>query len=257
MTSRRTLPSLALLAVLSACGGRAATAQAAPSLAPSPHPPTQASPAFIEVSGSATVSVTPDRVRASFAVETRAADATAAAAKNAELMNAVIRALRGTGVSSLEIETFGYSLRPEYGLVDQPGQAPTIVAYSALNSVRATASDVSAAGRLIDAAIRSGANRVSSLGFEASDIGPARREALARAVRSATEQAEAMARALGRTLGPPLEVRGGAEQPYPRALGEVMFRAAEAVDTPVEAADLTVSANVTIRFALGGAVEGR
>ena len=36
-----------------------------------------------------------------------------------------------------------------------------------------------------------------------------------------------------------------------------MFRALEAVDTPIEAADLTVSASVTIRFALGGAVEGR
>ena len=249
MTSPRVLPTLALLGVLTACGGQPAAAQA----------PTPASPPFIEVSGSATVSVAPDRVRASFAVETQGPDAEQAAARNAQLMDAVIRAVRGSGVAGVKVETFGYNLRPDYTVTDdRPIQTRVIAGYTALNNVRAGATDVAAAGRLIDAAIRAGANRVSSLAFEASDTGPARQEALTNAVRAATAQAETMARALGRTLGPPLEVRGGAEQPYPRAGGDVMFRALEAaVDTPIEAADLTVSASVTIRFALGGALEGR
>jgi hypothetical protein len=162
-------------------------------------------------------------------------------------------------VTGVQVETFGYNLRPDYSVTEQrPLQTRVIAGYTALNNVRASAADVAAAGRLIDAAIRAGANRVSSLAFEASDTGPARQEALTQAVRLATAQAETMARALGRTLGPPLEVRGGAEQPYPRAGGEVMFRALEAAaDTPIEAADLTVSASVTIRFVLGGALEGR
>jgi uncharacterized protein len=248
MTSPRVLPTLALLGALAACGGQPAAAQA----------PTPVSSPFIEVSGSATVAVAPDRVRASFAVETQGPDAEQAAARNAQLMDAVIRAVRGSGVAGVKVETFGYNLRPDYTVTeDRPIQVQVIAGYTALNNVRASATDVAAAGRLIDAAIRAGANRVSSLAFEASDTGPARQEALTNAVRAATAQAETMARALGRTLGPPLEVRGGAEQPYPRAGGDVMFRALEAVDTPIEAADLTVSASVTIRFALGGAVEGR
>lgn len=247
MASLRSATALALVGALAACGGRPAAAQA-----PAPQ-----SSSFIEVTGSATVTVKADRVRASFAVETRAADASEAAARNAELMDAVVRALRGAGVPGVVVETFGYTLRPEYALSDQATQARVIVGYSAFNSVRATADDVAAAGRLVDAAIEAGANRVSDLAFEASDTGAAREEALTQAVRSASSQAETMARALGRALGAPLEVRGGVEQPYPRALGEVMFRASEAVDTPVEAADLTVSATVTIRFALSGAVEGR
>jgi len=252
MTFPRALPALALLGILAACGGRPAAAQAVAPTAP-------VAPAFIEVSGSATVSVKPDRVRASFAVETQGADADQAATRNAQLMDAVIRAVRGSGVEGVEVETFGYNLRPDYTLTgDRPVQTRVIAGYTALNNVRARATDVSAAGRLIDAAIRAGANRVSSLAFEASDTGPARQEALTRAVRAASAQAETMARALGRSLGPPLEVRGGAEQPYPRAGGEVMFRALEAAaDTPIEAADLTVSASVTIRFALGGTLEGR
>lgn len=252
MSFPRALPALALLAALTACGGRPTAAQAPPA-------PALPTPAFIEVSGSATVSVKPDRVRASFAVETQGADADQAAARNAELMDAVVRALRASGVAGVQVETFGYNLRPDYTVAtDRPAQARVIAGYTALNNVRVGASDVAAAGKLIDAAIRAGANRVSALSFEASDTGPARQEALTQAVRAATAQAETMARALGRSLGAPLEVRGGADQPYPRAGGEVMFRALEAaVDTPIEAADLTVSASVTIRFALGGALEGR
>ena len=252
MSSPRVFHALALLGVLTACGGQAVAAQAA-------APPTPATPPFIEVSGSATVAVAPDRVRASFAVETQGPDAEQAAARNAQLMDAVIRAVRGSGVAGVKVETFGYNLRPDYTVSDErPIQRQVIAGYTALNNVRASATDVAAAGRLIDAAIRAGANRVSSLAFEASDTGPARQEALTQAVRAATAQAETMARALGRALGAPLEVRGGSEQPYPRAGGDMMFRAMEAaVDTPIEAADLTVSASVTIRFALGGALESR
>ncbi len=252
MTYPRALPALVLLGLLTACGGQAVAAQATP-------PPAPATPAFIEVSGSATVRVAPDRVRASFAVETQGPDAEQAAARNAQLMDAVIRAVKGSGVAGVKVETFGYNLRPDYTVTDaRTAQTRVIAGYTALNNVRAGADDVTAAGRLIDAAIRAGANRVSSLSFEASDTGPARQEALTQAVRAATAQAETMVRALGRALGAPLEVRGGSEQPYPRAGGDVMFRAsAAAVDTPIEAADLTVSASVTIRFALGGALEGR
>lgn len=251
MTSiRRAFPTPALLAVLASCGGQPVSAQA-PAPAPAPPP-------FIEVSGSASVSVEPDLVRAAFAVETRAATAGEAATANAELMDAVIRAVRGSGIRGVDVETFGYTLRPEYAYAEgQPPRSQVIDGYTALNNVRATAGDVAAAGRLIDAAIRAGANRVSSLAFEAADTDVAREEALTRAVRGATAQAATIAGALGRALGPPLEVRGGAEQPYPRSGGQVMFRAEMAVDTPIEAGELTVSASVTIRFALGGAVEGR
>lgn len=275
MTLQRRSAAVPLLVVaLSACGGGGATAQV-------PVPPddglahaylyhvapehvaalqargTQEAPAFVEVTGTATVSVRPDRVRASFAVETRADEADEASARNAELMDAVVRALRGSGVAGLEVETSGYSLRPEYSW-SEPSRTRVIDGYTAVNHVVASAGDVAAAGRLVDLAIRAGANRVAALAFEASDTEAAGREALAAAVRSATEQARTMAAALGRTLGAPLEVRGGAQHPLPRGGPEVaLMRAAEAVDTPIEAGDVTVSASVTIRFALGGPVEAR
>lgn len=264
------LPLLLILA-LAACGGRPASAQTpappddglahaymyqvSPEHAAAAQHPQEASP-FIEVSGSATVSVRPDRVRASFAVETRAPVAADASAQNAVLMDAVMRALRQSGVPGLEIETFGYSLRPEYSW-SEPTRTQTIDGYTAVNHVRVSSSEVAAAGRVVDAAIRAGANRVSSLAFEASDTGAAREEALASAVRNATAQARTMAAALGRSLGAPLEVRGGAQAPMPKGSMDMAFMRAEAVETPIEAGDVNVSANVTIRFALGGPLEGR
>jgi uncharacterized protein YggE len=267
MSLVRCLP--AVLLALPACGGTAAAARTpAPPDDGLAHPylyevaaqaAPQEAPPYIEVSGTGSATVSPDIARAAFAVETRAASAAEAAADNATTMDAVLRALRGAGIEGLRVETFGYNLQPQYSYPTQGGAARTRVidGYTAVNNVRATVRDVTAVGRVIDTAVGAGANRVSSLSFEASDTESARREALAAAVRAARVQAEAIATALGRTLGPAVEVHGGAAEPGPRPMMDAMaLRAAEA-PTPVEAADQTVTASVTIRFALGPGTGGR
>ncbi|MEQ1857264.1 MAG: SIMPL domain-containing protein [Longimicrobiales bacterium] len=209
-------------------------------------------PPFIEVSGSATVSIPADRAQVTFAVETRAAVAADASAANATAMQRVLAALRGARLPGLEIETFGYSLQPQYSIDD--GRVRSIAGYAAYNNMRATIDAVDQVGRLIDVAIGAGANQVASISFVASDTEPARTQALAEAVRNARAQAEVMARELGFALGPPLEIRGGADRPMP-----VMFEAmrVQADATPIEAGDQSVGANVTVRFALGSALAGR
>jgi uncharacterized protein YggE len=117
---------------------------------------------------------------------------------------------------------------------------------------------VDAVGRLIDLAIGAGANRVVNIAFSASDTDDARAQAMAEAVRSARAEAEVMARALGYGLGAPLEVRGGAQRPgpVPMSFGAEAMRV-QAAPTPIEAGDQLVTANVSIRFALGPALTGR
>ena len=240
----RALPALLLSALC-----------AAPAVAQGPSETTP--PGFIEVNGTGMVQVTPDRARIDLAVETRAAAAAEATSENAGRMDTVIRALRGLGIRDLTVETFGYGLRPEYApRTPDPDWRPEIVGYTAQNNIRVTAGNVQAVGRVMDAGVRSGANRVAGLTFQATDTEAARREALAMAVAQARSQAEVMAAALGRTLGEPLEVRGGAEAPSFRMPQGAAMRAMEAVDTPIEAGDLNVTASVFIRFALGGPVSG-
>ena len=215
-------------------------------------------PGFIDVSGSGVISVAPDRATVSFAMETRAEAANDAASANADAMDAVLTAVRGGSFSDLDLATFGYALQPEYSARTNT-RTREIVAYTALNNVRATISDVDAVGRLIDVAIASGANRVSSISFVASDTERARSQALAEAVASARSQARVIAEALGHELGQPLEVRGGSQRPVPMSAQVAMMRTveAQAAPTPIEAGDQSVTASVTIRFALGPELGGR
>ena len=207
-------------------------------------------PPRLHVSGSATVTLPSDRAHVRFAVETEAATAREASAENARRMDAVIRALRETEADGLDIETSGYALQPRYARPER-NQARVIEGYTARNHVSATVADTEAVGRLIDAAIEAGANRVAGLSFSASDTEEARKEAVRLAVETARSEAEAMAAALGATLGEPVEVRGGASAPppVPFARGAEMMQAADA-PTPVEPGDQQVTANVNITYRL-------
>ncbi len=263
-----TAPTLAALLLTSCAAAPAASGAPAPEAAdvqPNVYEvaPTQGLPraaadtaGVLQVSGTGEVRVDPDRTRVSFAVETEASTAREASAENARRMEAVHRALRELDAPELTIETFGYRLSPRYGRPDpQGGGARRIEGYRATNHVRVTVDDVDAVGRIVDAGIGAGANRVADLSFEVSDTEEARLEALRRAVGKARAEAEAIADALGVELGPPLEVNGGAETPGPvsRFRAETMqAMAAPAPDTPVEAGQQTVSASVTIRYRLGG-----
>jgi uncharacterized protein YggE len=224
-------------------------------VAPDQFPPIQEAPAFIEVSGRATAEVAADQAEVSFAMETRAADAGSATSANADEMARVFAALRGGSFEGLELETFGYSLQPQYATDN--ARVRTIVGYVAYNNVRARIDDVDDVGRLIDVAVGAGANRVASISFSASNTEPARARALADAVRNARSQAEVIASSLGYELGAPLEVRGGAERPVPIMFDAMRTVQAQAAQTPIEAGSQTVDANVTIRFALGPEVGRR
>jgi len=204
---------------------------------------------FIEVSGTATVEVPADEAQIAFAMETRATDAGEASTTNANAMARVFAALRAGGFAGLQLETFGYSLQPQYATNDT--RVRSIVGYVAFNNVRATIGDVDEVGRLIDVAIAAGANRVANIAFAASDTEPARAQALAAAVANARAQAVVIATALGYELGPPLEIRGGVQRPSPIMFEAMRSVQAQDVATPIEAGAQTVDANVTIRFALG------
>lgn len=212
---------------------------------------------FIQVSGNAQIDVPADRAHVVFAVETEAPDARTAVEDNATLMDAVLTALRGLEAPGLHVETRGFQLQPQYSRINQPqGAVSRISGYRAHNNVTATVDDVDAVGRIIDAAVGAGANRIASLTFEARDTEAARAEALRMAVAEAREQARVMAEALGLPLGPPLEVNGGARQAPPPPMAGVRFEMAQAAPTtPVEAGDQTVSASVTIKYRLGGGGE--
>jgi uncharacterized protein YggE len=202
----------------------------------------------IQVTGQAQITVPADLVRISFTVETEGQSAGEATAQNAQRMEAVIVAVRSIGIPGLDIETFGYNLRPEYEVSREGTGTRAISGYRVQNNIRVTLPDVDATGGVLDRAVEAGANRVASLQFEASDTRDARLEALREAVASAREQAETIALAMGVQLGIALEVQGGANAPNPRSPGGVMLRATAESSTPVEAGDHLVTASVSVKY---------
>lgn len=236
---------LGFLIVLASCAP--AVAQTGP--LPMVHPQAQEEPGgTLRVTGQAQVSIPADLVKVNFTVETESPSAQEATSLNAARMEAVAGAVRGAGISGLVLETFGYSLQPEY----ETGRAVSnriISGYRVRNNIRITLPDVDATGTIMDLAIDAGANRISSLTFEASDTRAAELEALQKAVAMAREQAEVIAAAMGAQLGMALEVQGGAAAPSPPMPGRAMMAYESAAPTtPIEAGEQLVSATVTITY---------
>ena len=231
----RTTPRVAHRTALSVVLLATAAAPAAPLAAQMPMQPP---PPAITVQGTAEVRVPSDRARLNFMVDTQARTARVAAEQNAERMERVVRAGRNGGGSTVTVETGGYDLHPVYTRPPRDErEVPTIEACRAVNRVRVRADDVARVGALIDVAIGAGANRISSLTFEAR------------------AEASAVAGALGVPLGPPLEVNVGMDftipPPMPMMRNMAYAEAVQVAATPVEPGEQVVRANVSVRYRIG------
>jgi uncharacterized protein len=188
----------------------------------------------------------PDLARIALAVESSAPTARGAAEQNARTMDAVIRALRGAGVQDAQIQTRGYQLHAQYA---HERQEPRLIGYRAMNMLTVETPRMDQVGRLIDAALEAGANRMDGLSFTVRDAEAAQSEALRLAVERGRRTAETMAAAMGVRLGPVLRAStavGGtpAPPPYPMMAREM----AADVRTPIEPGEQTIAAQVQLVF---------
>jgi uncharacterized protein YggE len=226
----RTL-ALTLAAALLAAG---ASAQTPPERRPS-----------IRTTGEATVAAQPDHAVIDIGVIAQASSAQAAAAQNAQKLDAAMRELKAAVGAGAEIKTVGYSLEPDYRYPKEGGQ-PTIAGYTARNVVEVTTGDLAAVGKIIDAATASGANTIQSLQFLLKNDQAARAEALQEATVRARAGAEAIASALGVKILGVLAAEEGAEQrvrPTPMPMARM---AAMTAPTPVAPGAIDIQATVTL-----------
>jgi uncharacterized protein YggE len=203
----------------------------------------------LRVSGTAEVSLVPDRVSFTVGVETTAAQVADAVEQNNQRARAVIDALVAAGVDKTRIRTTSLSLQPQYE--HREGRTPQIVGYHASNSVTVTSDRTAEVGKLLQAAINAGANQVLQLAYTASKPGKARDDGLAAAFADARSKAEVLARAAGRTLGQALSIVEGSLPPPRPLFMERNVMAAAVSDVPAEPGMLETSVTVTVVFELG------
>jgi uncharacterized protein YggE len=202
----------------------------------------------IAVASRGEVKVNPDRANIQISVQTRAETAAAAASENARKQKAVIDGLRALGIDAKDISTAGYNVYPEQRY--EPNKEPVIVGYNVTNTLSVDLKSINMVGPAIDAALAKGANMINSLQFFASNTDAARQEAIAIAVKKARSDADAAARAAGGSITGLLEINVGAYYPPPPRPLEMKVRGAVASsDTPISAGDLTISVDVSTRWA--------
>ena len=205
----------------------------------------------ISVTGTGEVSVTPDIARITVGVQTQGVDSATAGGENARKTDAVLKAIRALGVAEKDMQTEGYNIYPQFDYQKNP---PVLTEYQVNNSVRITVRKMSDAGKILDAALKAGANVAGGITFDVSDPQKAQDEALTKAVQDATRKASLMARATksSATLRLIELTEGGANNyspPMPMARMAMAGAMAEAT-TPVQAGQAKITAMVTARFLL-------
>jgi len=122
-------------------------------------------------------------------------------------------------VEPKNITTAGYFVTPDLRY-ERGEQQPKADGYIARNTIRVEISRLDQIGRLLDAALAAGANRIDGIDFMASTATEARRALLAAAIANARADAEEMAKAAGGSLGPLIELSTeGPQRPVPLRVG--------------------------------------
>lgn len=209
------------------------------------HP---ALPRRVEVVGSGEVSGTPDVVRLRLGLTAVAPDVASALGRTGELVTAVGAAVRRHGVADADIVSAGadvsahWDQRAERHEGYEAHHRLTVVVreLASLDPVVAAVAEAAGAGLSID-----------GIGLELADPAPLEVRARAAAFADARAKAAQFADLAGSRLGAVLDVTEGAAapvRPFPR--GGMPRAMAASASMPVEAGEYTVSATVTVAFAL-------
>jgi uncharacterized protein YggE len=161
-------------------------------------PTNQPSPACdssrtVQVTGSATVNVTPDRALIQLGVQSNGATPDAVQSANSVAIQKVMAALKAQGVEAKDIATDIYIIEPVYENYD----SLYIKGYRINNVVAVTLRDVSKTSIILAAALKAGANQVVNVEFYTSELRKYRDQARELAMQAAKEKAQALASAAG------------------------------------------------------------
>ncbi|MGN6795851.1 MAG: SIMPL domain-containing protein [Streptosporangiaceae bacterium] len=200
----------------------------------------------ITVTGTGTVTGTPDQLVLSMGVQTNASSVSIALRQANEAASRVIHALKAGGVRAADIQTSGLSIEPNYS---NGSQVP--VGYGVSEQLTATLRNLAKAGSQIQAAASAGGNAttVSGVSLNLADTSRLLARARAAAVRDAHAKASQFASGLGQSLGPVLSVSDQSQVfPYPEFSAAGSAKAASSV--PVSPGSQQVSVQITVIYGI-------
>jgi len=202
----------------------------------------------VTVSGEGKISAMPDIASLSFGVTTgRKATAKEAMTTLTTQMNAVIAAVKKSGIPDKDMNTEQFSLSPAY---EWSNNRQNLVGYEAIQSLRVKVRDLDAVPNVLGAATGAGANEAGNVNFTIDDPEKSRAEARVKAITQAKQKAETLAQQLGLHLGSITSFTedGGNTPPVPmmaRAYDAGVANEAKSLDMPVGEQDVKVTVSIT------------
>lgn len=237
----------------------------------------------IDASGSALLNITaegrserrPDLATFNAGVVTQARTAAAAMSANNSRMNALVAALRRSGVAERDIQTSNLNLQPQYfypqppapdrradgAVVNEPPepQAPRIIGYEARNTVTVRLRRIDMMGEITDILVTAGANQVDGPFFSLDKPDQATDEARVEALRAAKTRADMYAREAGFRRARIVSIsEGGGYFPVTqqtlvtasRGMGAGAPPPPPPPPPPVQPGEVSVGASLSVQFAL-------
>lgn len=253
----RTLASLVFLVAVPA-----ALLPAAPLLAQAEGVPerTASKEGVITASGTARVYRTPDFMTVTVGVFKDATDAAGAQDQAGAAMARIVAAMKALGLSEVELQTEAVRLDARRSRPAN-GEEGGIIGYRGEMALTIRTTDLKAAARIIDGAIKAGANRVGGVEFGIKEAITAREEALKLAMQAAKRKAAVMAEGLDVRLSR-LVNAGEQSQRYGARMSQMSNRmegveAASPSEGAFEAGKIEVWAEVSVTFAVEPLQPGR
>jgi len=210
-------------------------------------------PSGIWVSGTGTVTVTPDIAFLSVGVSDQETTVAAAQAVANDAMNKVMAALKAQGIADKDIQTSGYSIQP-VTRYDNTKNESVITGYMVSNMVTAKIRTIDKTGPIIDAVAAAGgdATRVNGVSFSVDKPEGYFGEARGKAMADAKAKADQLASLAGVKLGAVMYItEGSGSVPTPLPI----MRAAAGggapdVTTPISPGQTEISLSVQVAYAI-------
>ncbi len=201
----------------------------------------------LNVTGQGTVNIPSTQARVSLGVEVRGKTADEVQQEVAKRSNAIVNLLRSRQVDKLQ--TTGVTLQPEYDYSNN--NQPRLIGYIGTNTVSFRLS-IDKSGAIVDEAVKTGATRIDSISFLASDeeMSKAQQEAIKKAALDAQLQADSVLASLNlarkEIVG--IQINNHAYTPVLTQNANLSNRNSDIQSSPVIGGEQVISASVTLQI---------
>ncbi|MFT4413016.1 SIMPL domain-containing protein [Fredinandcohnia humi] len=200
---------------------------------------------ILKVLGEGSVATTPTMSTITLGVISENNELTQAQEENNQRTNRVIQSLLGIGITQQNIKTVDYRIEILY---DYENSKQTLRGYRVIHMLQITTPSINQTGTIVDTAIKSGANTVTSIEFSVQNLDSFYNQALTLALTNAQSKANALSMKLGVQLQKiPIKIQELSQTPPPIPFQAKLLAVSEAA-TPIQPGELKISATIEAHF---------